>query len=128
HGIGQVVFSPLEQGILTGKYKPGEPLPAGSRASDDRQNQWIKDLAGNQEMLERVQQLQSIADEAGCTIGQLSLAWILQKDGVTSCITGATRTGQIRENCAASRVRLSQGHLERIDQIIMPATFSHEFG
>lgn len=127
HAIGQVVFSPLEQGILTGKYKPGQPLPGGSRAGDERQNQWIKDLASDQNMLEHVQQLHAVADEAECTLSQLSLAWILQKDGFTSCITGATRASQIEENCKASGVELSQDQLTRIDQIIMPVTFSHDF-
>lgn len=127
HAIGQVVFSPLEQGILTGKYKPGQALPGGSRAGDERQNQWIKDLASDQNMLEHVQQLHAIANDAKCTLSQLSLAWILQKDGFTSCITGATRASQIEENCKASGVELSHEQMARIDQIIMPVTFSHDF-
>jgi voltage-dependent potassium channel beta subunit len=127
HGIGQVVFSPLEQGLLTGKYKPGLPLPAASRASDERQNQWIKELAANQEVLGHIDRLHAVADEIGCTLSQLSLAWILAKDGITSCITGATRPEQIEENSKASGIELSQDQLARIDEIIMPATFSHEF-
>ena len=127
HGIGQVVFSPLEQGLLTGKYKPGRPLPAQSRASDERQNQWIKDLAADQKVLEHIDRLHAVADEVGCTLSQLSLAWILQKDGFTSCITGATRPEQIEENCKASGIELSQDQLARIDEIIMPATFSYDF-
>jgi aryl-alcohol dehydrogenase-like predicted oxidoreductase len=127
HGIGQVVFSPLEQGLLTGKYKPGRPLPEGSRAVDDRQNEWIKDLAADQSVLEHIDRLHAIAEEAACTLSQLSLAWILQKEGVTSCITGATRPSQIEENCKASGIELSQDQLARIDEIIMPATFSHDF-
>lgn len=126
HGIGQVVFSPLEQGILTGKYEPGKPLPAGSRATDERQNQWIKDLAADQRMLEQVHRLREIADEADCTLGQLALAWILHRDGFTSCITGATRASQIEENARASGIDLGQDQMERIDEIIMPVTFSHE--
>ena len=126
HGIGQVVFSPLEQGILTGKYEPGKPLPAGSRATDERQNQWIKDLAADQRMLEQVHRLREIADEADCTLGQLALAWILHRDGFTSCITGATRASQIEENSRASGIDLGQDQMERIDRIIMPVTFSHE--
>lgn len=126
HGIGQVVFSPLEQGILTGKYEPGKPLPAGSRAADERQNQWIKDLAADQRMLEQVRRLKEIADEADCTLGQLALAWILHRDGFTSCITGATRASQIEENSRASGINLGQDQMERIDRIIMPVTFSHE--
>jgi voltage-dependent potassium channel beta subunit len=126
HGIGQVVFSPLEQGILTGKYKPGQPLPQGSRATDERQNQWIKDLAADQKILEHVHQLHEIAEEADCTLSQLALAWVLQHDGFTSCITGATRASQIEENSKASGIDLSQDQMARIDQIIMPVTFSHE--
>ena len=127
HGIGQVVFSPLEQGLLTGKYKPGQPPPGDSRASDERQNEWIKDLVADQNVLERVDQLNSVAEELSCTLGQLSLAWILNKSGITSCITGATRPSQIEENCKASGISISEDQLARIDEIIMPATFSYDY-
>ena len=127
HGIGQVVFSPLEQGLLTGKYKPGQPLPEGSRASDERQNEWIKDLAVDQQKLEHIARLHEVAGEVGCTLGQLALAWILAHEGITSCITGATRPEQITENAAASGIELSRQQMARIDEIIGPATFSHEF-
>jgi aryl-alcohol dehydrogenase-like predicted oxidoreductase len=127
HAIGQVVFSPLEQGILTGKYKPGQPLPRESRASDERQNQWIKGLATDQNVLEHVTQLEIVARELECTVGQLSLAWILQKNGVTSCITGATRPAQIEENSKASGIELSEEQLARVDEIIMPATYSFDY-
>jgi voltage-dependent potassium channel beta subunit len=126
-GIGQVIFCPLEQGLLTGKYKPGQPLPANSRAVDERQNQWIKDLAANQNVLECIDRLQNVAGDIGCTLSQLSLAWILQKDGITSCITGATRPAHIQENCKASGIVLSTKQLARIDEIIMPATFSQDY-
>ena len=125
NGIGQVVFSPLEQGVLTGKYLPGQPLPEGSRASDERQNLFIKDLAADTSKLERVQMLREVADEAGLTLSQLALAWILQKEGFTSCITGASRPEQIRENSRASGVKLDTGQLERIEEIIRPAVYSH---
>jgi aryl-alcohol dehydrogenase-like predicted oxidoreductase len=127
HGIGQVVFSPLEQGLLTGKYKPGQPLPSDSRASDERQNEWIKDLVADQNVLERVNQLNDVAEELDCTLSQLSLAWILHKGGITSCITGSTRPLQIEENCKASGVDISETQLARIDEIIMPATFSYDY-
>lgn len=123
-GIGQVVFCPLEQGLLTGKYKPGQPPPADSRAVDDRQNQWIRDRAADQEVLLCIEGLHAVAQDVGCTLSQLSLAWILQHEGITSCITGATRPAQIKENCGASGIEISQKQLERIDRIIMPATFS----
>lgn len=125
-GIGQVVFCPLEQGILTGKYKPGQALPTGSRAGDERQNQFIKDLATNQRVLECVQQLGAIAGEAGCSIGQLSLAWLLHQDGISSCITGATRAEQIRENCAASGIGLNSDQLAQIDEVMAPALYTHD--
>ena len=127
HGIGQVVFSPLEQGLLTGKYKPGQSLPDGSRATNEAQNQWMKDLVADQNVLECVDRLGAVANEIGCTVGQLSLAWVLHTGGITSCIVGATRPDQIAENCGASGIELSQEQLARIDEIIMPATFSHDF-
>jgi len=126
HGIGQVLFSPLEQGLLTGKYKPGQPPPKNSRAIDVRQNQWIKDLATDQNTLEHISRLHPVAEQAGCSLSQLALAWVLEKNGVTSCITGATRPAQIEENSRASGIRLSQEQLARIDEIIMPVTFSNE--
>lgn len=128
HGIGQVVFSPLEQGLLTGKYRPGKPLPEGSRASDERQNEWIKDRAADQRTLEHIDRLREVAGDVGCTLGQLALAWILHHDGITSCITGATRPEQIVENAAASGIELSREQMSRIDEIILPVTFSHESG
>jgi len=127
-GVGQVVFSPLEQGVLTGKYKPGQPLPSGSRAADERQNQFMVDRVSDQRMLEHVGRLQEVADDAGCSIGQLALAWILRRAEVTSCIVGATRTGQLEENAAASGIELSRRQLDRIDEIILPVTFSYENG
>jgi voltage-dependent potassium channel beta subunit len=127
HGIGQVVFCPLEQGLLTGKYKPGQPVPEGSRAGDERQNEWIKDRASDQNTLQCIDNLHSVAEEVGCTLSQLSLAWILATEGITSCITGATRPEQIEENSKASGIELSKDQLARIDEIITPATFSNDY-
>jgi voltage-dependent potassium channel beta subunit len=127
NGIGQVAFSPLEQGILTGKYLPGKPLPEGSRASDERQNLFIKDLATDQSKLERVQTLRDVSEAADLTLGQLALAWILHQEGVTSCITGASRPEQIEENTQASGVELEKSQLEQIEEIIAPAVYSNPF-
>ena len=126
-GVGNVVFSPLEQGLLTGKYRPGQPFPDGSRAADERQNKFILDRARDQRTLEHIARLQEVADEAGCTIGQLSLAWILSRPEITSCIVGATRPGHVEENAGASGIELSESQLERIDEIIVPVTFSYDY-
>jgi voltage-dependent potassium channel beta subunit len=117
-GIGQVVFSPLAQGVLTGKYKPGQPPPAGSRASDDRQNQFIKRFLSNPELLQKVQRLQAIAADLGCTMSQLALGWCLRRPEVTSCIIGATRPEQIVENTKASGVNLEGDAVRRIDDAL----------
>ncbi len=117
-GIGQVVFSPLAQGVLSGKYKPGQSLPKDSRASDDRQNQWIKGIVGDQDLLSRVQNLKAVADQQGCTMVQLALAWILRRSEVSSCIIGATKPQQVEENAAASGIKLTEAVIARIDEIL----------
>ncbi|HKT45459.1 MAG TPA: aldo/keto reductase family protein [Gaiellaceae bacterium] len=117
HGISQIVWSPLYQGILTGKYEPGRPPPSGSRATDDKQN-FFMDAADNQELLERVQQLKSVADGVGVSLAQLSLAWILREPNVASAIIGATTPQQVEENAAASGVELDAATLRRIDEIL----------
>ena len=118
NGIGQVCYSPLAQGVLTGKYKPGQPLPEGSRAADDRQNQFIKKMAGDDELLGRVQKLAPIADAAGCTMAQLALAWCLRRPEVTSVIIGATRPEQVAANAAASDVKLDDAAIRQIDEAL----------
>jgi aryl-alcohol dehydrogenase-like predicted oxidoreductase len=117
-GMGQIVWSPIAQGVLTGKYKPGQPHPDGSRATDvnggaDMISRWMKD-----DVLERVQQLQPIADEAGLSMAQLAIAWVLQNPNVSSAIIGASRPEQVTENVKASGVTLEQSAMKRIDEIL----------
>ena len=117
-GIGQVVWSPLAQGVLTGKYRPGKAPPADSRAQDPRQNQFMGGLIGNMQLLEKVQKLEAVAKEVGCAMSQLALAWILRRPEVTSCIIGATRPAQVEENAAASGIKLSTEIIGRIEEIL----------
>ena len=116
-GISQIVWSPLGQGTLTGKYRPGEPPPGDSRAAHERMN-YFMDRAGDQELLERVQRLSPVAEELGLSTAQLALAWVLREDNVASAIVGATRPEQVEDNAAASGVELDAPTLERIDEIL----------
>jgi aryl-alcohol dehydrogenase-like predicted oxidoreductase len=118
-GIGQIVFSPIAQGALTGKYLPGSAAPAGSRATDAGGSRFIERLLTD-EVLTRVQELRPIADEAGLTLAQLAVAWTLQNPGVSAAIVGATRPEQVRENVRASGVRLDEAVMRRIDEILGP--------
>jgi len=117
-GIGQVVFSPLAQGVLSGKYKPGAAFPADSRAADDRQNQFIKRFVSDDALLKKVQQLIPLARESGCTMSQMALAWALRRKEVTSCIIGASRPAQLEENAKASGMKLPEETLRRIEEIL----------
>jgi aryl-alcohol dehydrogenase-like predicted oxidoreductase len=115
HGISQIVWSPLAQGVLTGKYKHGEPPPEGSRATS-KQMSYFFDY--DDRVLERVQQLRPIADELGISMAQLALAWVLRVPYVASAIIGASRPEQVEENAAASGIELDDETLERIDEIL----------
>jgi aryl-alcohol dehydrogenase-like predicted oxidoreductase len=117
-GIGNVVFSPLAQGVLTGKYKPGASLPTDSRAADDRQNRFIKGLVENTDLLARVQKLEGIARDHNCSMAQLALAWILRRPEVTSCIIGASRPQQVKDNAAASGIKLDEATVRRMEEIL----------
>ena len=117
HGISQIVWSPLGQGVLTGKYKPGEPLPEGTRATSDSMGHFME-RALDQKLLERVQSLGAVADELGLSMAQLALAWVLREENVASAIIGASRPEQIEDNAGASGVELDAATLGRIDVII----------
>ena len=119
HGISQIVWSPLAQGILTGKYKPGEQPPGDSRAASKAMNRFIRGRLDDA-TLERVQRLRPIADEAGLTMSQLALAWVLREPNVASAIIGATRPEQVRENAAAAGRALPPDVLEAIDAVLEP--------
>jgi aryl-alcohol dehydrogenase-like predicted oxidoreductase len=118
NGISQIVFSPLSQGVLTGKYKPGLPPPSGSRMTSDAMNEFMVDGRYHDTLLGRVQQLKPVADELGITMAQLALAWVLREPNVAAPIIGATRPEQVKENAAASGVQLDSQTLERIDEIL----------
>jgi aryl-alcohol dehydrogenase-like predicted oxidoreductase len=117
HGISQIVWSPLAQGVLTGKYKPGEEIPSGSRAASETMGMWM-DRARDRQLLERVQELGAIADELGISLAQLALAWVLREPNVASAIIGASRPEQVEENVGAVGVELSDDVLRRIDEIL----------
>jgi aryl-alcohol dehydrogenase-like predicted oxidoreductase len=117
HGISQIVWSPLAQGVLTGKYSPGEPPPADSRASNDEMGVAIERYMRD-DVLEAVQRLKPIASEAGLTMAQLALAWVLRREEVASAIVGASRQEQVRANAEASGVELSEDTLAAIDEAL----------
>ena len=117
-GLSQIVWSPIAQGALTGKYKPGEQPPEGSRATDSAGGanmikRWLDD-----DILRRVQQLVPIAEELGLSMAQLAVAWVLQNDNVASAIVGASRPEQVVDNIKASGVKLEAAVLKQIDDIL----------
>ncbi|MBO4163163.1 MULTISPECIES: aldo/keto reductase family protein [Micromonospora] len=121
-GISQIVWSPMAQGVLSGKYLPGQPPPAGSRATDEKSGanfiaQWLGD-----EVLTRVQQLKPLAEQAGLTMPQLAVAWVLQNPNVASAIIGASRPDQVHDNVKAAGVTLEADLLKAIDEIVAPVT------
>ena len=118
-GIGQIVFSPIAQGVLTGKYLPGSAAPEGSRATDAGGSRFIKGYLTD-DILGRVQQLKPVADEAGLSLAQLAIAWTLQNPNVSAAIVGATRPEQVRDNVKASGVTLEESVMRSIDDILGP--------
>ncbi|WP_327009055.1 aldo/keto reductase family protein [Dactylosporangium sp. NBC_01737] len=119
-GIGQIVWSPLAQGVLTGKYLPGQPPPAGSRATDEKSGAQFISALLRDEVLTAVQQLKPLAEQAGLTMAQLGVAWVLQNPNVSSAIVGATRPEQLQDNVKAAGVKLDAELLKRIDEILDP--------
>ncbi|MBV1852578.1 aldo/keto reductase family protein [Catellatospora tritici] len=121
-GLGQIVWSPMAQGVLSGKYLPGQPPPAGSRATDEKSganfiSRWLDD-----QVLTRVQQLRPLADQAGLSMAQLAVAWVLQNPNVSSAIIGASRPEQVHDNVKAAGVKLDTDLLKAIDEIVEPVT------
>jgi aryl-alcohol dehydrogenase-like predicted oxidoreductase len=117
-GMGQIVFSPIAQGVLTGKYRPGQAPPEGSRATDEKSGaffikRWLTD-----EVLSTVQRLAPLADQAGLTMAQLAIAWVLQNPNVSSAIVGASRPDQLEDNAKAAGVRLDADLLKAIDDAL----------
>ncbi|MER7005668.1 aldo/keto reductase family protein [Dactylosporangium sp. NPDC000555] len=119
-GIGQIVWSPLAQGVLTGKYKPGQPPPSGSRATDEKSGAGFIARLLQDDVLAAVQQLRPLADQAGLTMAQLGVAWVLQNPNVSSAIVGASRPEQLEDNVKASGVKLDAELMKRIDEVLDP--------
>jgi voltage-dependent potassium channel beta subunit len=118
-GLGQIVWSPIAQGVLTGKYLPGQAPPEGSRATDPSGGPFVQRLLTD-DVLTRVQQLKPLAEQAGLTPAQLAVAWVLQNRNVSAAIIGASRPEQVTENVQASGVKLDTGLLKQIDEIVEP--------
>jgi aryl-alcohol dehydrogenase-like predicted oxidoreductase len=116
-GVGQIVWSPLAQGVLTGKYLPGQPPPQGSRATDALGSRVMASFMSD-DVLTRVQKLKPIAQEAGLTMAQLAVAWVLQNRNVSSAIIGASRPEQLRDNVKAAGVKLDGAIMKKIDEVL----------
>lgn len=117
-GLSQIVFSPIGQGVLTGKYRPGAAPPAGSRATDEKGGARFIQRYLRDDVLERVAGLQPVADELGISMAQLAVAWVLQNDNVAAAIIGASRPEQVTENLKASGVEIPAALMARIDEVL----------
>jgi len=123
-GVSQIVWSPIAQGVLTGKYQPGETPPAGSRATDEKGGADMIKRFLNDDVLTRVQGLQPVADELDLTMAQLAVAWVLQNDNVAAAIIGASRPEQVTENVKAAGVRIPDELMKRVDEALGDAVES----
>jgi 1-deoxyxylulose-5-phosphate synthase len=119
NGIGQIVWSPLAQGVLSGKYKPGEAPPSDSRAASDRMNGFMGEWYSDR-ILNAVQNLKPIAQRLNISMAQLALAWVLRSDRVSAAIIGASRPEQLEDNAAASDLTLTDEVLQEIDRVLAP--------
>lgn len=122
-GVSQIVWSPMAQGVLTGKYLPGQPVPQDSRAANDKVNSFIQKLL-TEDVLTRVQQLKPLADELGITMAQFSLAWVLQNSNVAGAIVGATSPDQISSNIGAVGVAIPKEVMDKVTDILKPIIVS----
>jgi aryl-alcohol dehydrogenase-like predicted oxidoreductase len=121
-GISQIVWSPLAQGVLTGKYRPGEPPPPDSRAASDSMGGFIGRLTEDR-VLEAVQRLERVAEQAGLSMPELALAWVLRQSNVASAIVGASRPEQVHANASASGITLSADTLAAVDEALGSVVF-----
>jgi aryl-alcohol dehydrogenase-like predicted oxidoreductase len=117
-GLSQIVWSPVAQGVLTGKYKPGEQPPAGSRATDEKGGADMISRFMNDDVLTRVQALKPVADELNLSMAQLAVAWVLQNDNVAAALIGASRPEQVTENVKAAGVKIPAELMARIDEAL----------
>ena len=117
-GLGQIVWSPIAQGVLSGKYLPGQAPPPGSRATDEKGGADMIKRFMDDDILSRVQNLKPVADELDLTMAQLAVAWVLQNDNVSAALVGASRPEQVHENVKAAGVRIPAELMSRIDEIL----------
>lgn len=117
-GIGQIVWSPVAQGVLSGKYLPGKKPPTGSRATDKKSGAAMISRWMNDDILREVAKLEPIARDCGLTMAQLAIAWVLQNKNVSSAIIGASKAKQVKENVKAAGVKLSDDVMRAIDNAI----------
>ena len=120
NGISQIVWSPLGQGVLTGKYKPGTPPPSGSRATSEEMGGWMDRLLARP-VLEAVERLKPLAAEAGLSLAQFALAWVLREPNIASAIVGASRPSQLEENAAASGAKVDPALFAEAERIVAEA-------